>query len=93
MTTISSALAFPTFAPQRRKTNGLAILSLTLGILQYLLPFVPTALVTVPFAVNALHQTELGNQDGRPLAIAGLVLSVAHFVIYVALFVWLLVAR
>jgi hypothetical protein len=93
MTTISPALAFPLFAPQRRKTNGLAIMSLTLGILQYLLPFLPTALVTVPFAVNALHQTEQSSQEGRPLAIAGLVLSIAHFVIYVALFIWLLVGH
>jgi Domain of unknown function (DUF4190) len=93
MTTISPALAFPLFAPQRRKTNGLAIMSLTLGILQYLLPSLPTALVTVPFAVNALHQTEQSNQEGRPLAIAGLVLSIAHFAIYVALFMWLLVGH
>jgi hypothetical protein len=39
------------------------------------------------------HQTDGAGQDGRPLAIAGLALSVAHFVVYIALFVWLIVAH
>ncbi len=91
MTTISPALAFPVFAPQRRHVNRRAIFSLTVGILQYLLPFVPAALVTIPLAVNALHHTEHGDRDGRSLAIAALALSVAHLLLYVVLFVWLLV--
>lgn len=94
MTTISPQLASQiTFAPQWRKVNGLAILSLTLGVLQFLLPFVPTALVTIPVGVNALRQTETAGQEGRNLAIAGLALSVVHSILYVALFVWLIIAH
>lgn len=91
MTTISPQMTSSAFALQWRKTNGLAILSLTLGILQFLLPFVPTALVTIPVSVNALRQTS--GQDGRGLAVAGLALSIAHFALYIALFIWLIVAR
>jgi hypothetical protein len=91
MTTISPALAFRVFAPPRRNVNRRAIFSLTVAILQFLLPFVPAALVTVPLALNALSHTETSDREGRGLAIAALALSVAHFVSYVTLFVWLLV--
>ncbi|OBK27155.1 hypothetical protein A5634_23475 [Mycobacterium asiaticum] len=90
MTTISPALAFPVFAPQRRKISGLATLSLTFGILQFLLPFIPTSLATIPLGINALHQSDADSRESRAVALAGLTFSVAHFVVYVALFVWLL---
>ena len=93
MTTISPQMSSAAFAPQWRNLNGLAILSLTLGVLQFLLPFVPTALVTVPVGVNALRQTQTAGQEGRNLAIAGLTLSVAHSLLYVVLFIWLIVAH
>ncbi|MBI2702319.1 hypothetical protein [Mycobacterium gordonae] len=91
MTTISPALAFSVFAPQRRNVNRRAVFSLTVAILQFLLPFVPAALVTVPLAMNALAHTESGDREGRGVAIAALALSVAHFLVYVTMFVWLLV--
>ncbi|OBK23947.1 DUF4190 domain-containing protein [Mycobacterium asiaticum] len=90
MTTISPAFAFPAFAPQRRAVNGLALLSLTVGILQYLVFFVPTSLITIPLALNALQRCEPANREGRAMAIAGLALSVTQLLGYVALFVWLL---
>ena len=80
-------------APQRPTSSGLAIVSLVCGVAQFFLIFVPCGLVTIPLAVSALTQND-GKEKGkgRRLAIAGLVLSLTHFAIYVALVIWLIAA-
>lgn len=99
MTTIAPQLAAPApavavpVAVERTpisKISGLAVMSLVLGVLQYVVPFIPCWLVTVPFGAHALHQTDKGNTAGRVVAGAGLALSVIHFVIYTFVFIWLL---
>lgn len=94
MTTIAPQMAAPApavaIAVERTKINGLAVMSLVLGVLQYVVPFIPCWLVTIPFGAHALHQTHKGNAAGRVVAGAGLALSVIHFAVYTFVFIWLL---
>ncbi|WP_236975470.1 DUF4190 domain-containing protein [Mycobacterium kiyosense] len=91
MTMIAPQLAAPGYSIERPKINGLAVVSLVCGILQYFVLFIPCWLVTVPVAINAVHQTR--NDAGRRVAIAGLTLSLTHFALYAFVFVWLLTTR
>lgn len=93
MTTIAPQLAAPTLTVKRAtgpKISGLAVMSAVLGVLQYVVVFIPCWLVTIPFGIHALHQTDKANVPGRVTAIAGLALSVIHFAIYTFVFIWLL---
>jgi hypothetical protein len=58
--------------PARRGTNGMAIASLVLGILW--LCFVGSILALI-FGYVALRQIDERNEDGRGMAIAGIVLG------------------
>ncbi|GAB3010823.1 hypothetical protein [Mycobacterium bourgelatii] len=91
MTTMSPQLTSLAYAPEARTGNRLAIMSVAAGILQFFLLFVPCWLVTIPLALNAVHQTE-DHRDGgsRHLAIAGLSLAVTHFAVYVGMVIWLI---
>lgn len=93
MTTITPQLAAPVPAVTTPKINGLAVLSLVFGVLQYLFVFVPCFLVTIPFGVNALQQTAKTDVTGRRVAIAGLTVSSTHFAVYAFVFIWLLTTR
>lgn len=93
MTTIAPQLAAPTSAVERTaitKINGLAVTSVVLGVLQYVVAFIPCWLVTIPFGIHALHQTDKRNVPARATAIVGLSLSMIHFAIYMFVFIWLL---
>lgn len=92
MTTMSPQLTALAYAPEARTSNRLAIMSVVAGVLQFFFLFVPCWLVTVPLALNAIHQTENDRDRGsRNLALAGLSLAVTHFAVYVGLVVWLIV--
>lgn len=93
MTTIAPHLVPSARAVERPKTNALAVLSLVFGVLQYFFLFVPCFLVTIPFGVNALHQTDRRDVVGRRFAIAGLTFSATHFAVYAFVFIWLLTTR
>lgn len=93
MTTIAPQPATATFetrSSKRCKTSNLAILSLAFGVLQYFFLFIPCWLVTIPFGVNALYETDVSDRTGRRFAIAGITLSAAQFAVYAFVFVWLL---
>ncbi|MHA7651278.1 DUF4190 domain-containing protein [Mycobacterium sp. ML4] len=72
------------------KISGLAVMSLALGALQYVVLFIPCWLVTIPFGIHALRQTDKDTATSRGVAIAGLALSVIHFAVYTFVFIWLL---
>ncbi|QLL09662.1 DUF4190 domain-containing protein [Mycobacterium vicinigordonae] len=94
MTTIAPQRTAPAYSfgrPKPAKINGLAVVSLICGILQYFVLFLPCWLVTIPVGINALQQTR--DDTGRRIAIAGLTLSLTHFAIYAFVFVWLLTTR
>lgn len=96
MTTIAPALLAPAPAVNRptiAKINALAVTSLVVGILQFVVLFIPCWLVTIPFGVHALRETNQSDTVGRGAAIAGLALSATHFAIYTFVFVWLLTTR
>lgn len=93
MTTIAPQFVAPAPAVERNaipKISGLAVMSVVLGVLQYLVAFIPCWLVTIPFGIHALHQTDKRDVAGRAAAIVGLSLSVIHFAIYTFVFIWLL---
>lgn len=93
MTTIAPQLVAAAPVVKRTsipKISGLAVTSAILGVLQYVVAFIPCWLVTIPFGVHALHQTDKRDAAGRVAAIAGLALSVLHFAIYTFVFIWLL---
>ncbi|RUP06560.1 MAG: DUF4190 domain-containing protein [Mycobacterium sp.] len=98
MTTIAPQLVAPAPAvkvPTVKRAavtriSGLAVMSLVLGVLQYVFLFIPCWLVTIPFGVHALHQADKANAPSRAVAIAGLALSVIHFAVYTFVFIWLL---
>jgi hypothetical protein len=64
------APGYPT--PQRSGTNGFAIAALVLGILGF---FVFPILLSVVFAIVGLVQIRTSGQNGRGMAVAGLILS------------------
>jgi hypothetical protein len=64
------APGYPT--PQRSGTNGFAIAALVLGILGF---FVFPILLSVIFAIVGLVQIRTSGQNGRGMAVAGLILS------------------
>lgn len=78
----------PTIAsPQTRKTNSLAVVGLMFGILSFVFcccygfPFNIAGIVCSILALNQINaRPDL--YDGKGIAIAGLVLSVASFVLY-----------
>lgn len=93
MTTIAPQLVAAATAVERTsptKISGLAVTSVVLGVLAYFVLFIPCWLVTVPFGIHALHQTDKANVPGRVAAIAGLTLALIHFAIYTFVFIWLL---
>jgi Domain of unknown function (DUF4190)/Septum formation len=75
--------------PQKQSTSGLAIASLILGIIGFLWF---CAVLSVIFGIIALNQTKGGKQQGRGMAIAGLVLSGVWTVILVAVIVAVVVS-
>lgn len=70
--------------PQYAETNGLAIASLVLGLLGFILP---CGVVGIVLGIIALVQVRDRQQKGKGLAIAGLVLAGLWLALYVGLFV------
>jgi hypothetical protein len=75
--------------PPTRSTNGFAVASLILGLIGFVWIF---ALLSVIFGIIALNQTKGGKQQGRGMAITGLVLSGLWTVILVAVVVVLIMS-
>ena len=70
--------------PQYAQTNGLAIASLVLGLVGFILP---CGIVGIVLGIVALVQIRDRQQKGKGLAIAGLVLAGLWIALYVGLFV------
>ena len=70
--------------PQYAQTNGLAIASLVLGLVGFILP---CGIVGIVLGIVALVQIRDRQQKGKGLAIAGLVLAGLWTALYVGLFV------
>ena len=73
--------------PQQRKTNGLAVASLVLGILWVCWVGSVLALIFGYMGKNQIDQSQ-GQQEGRGLAVAGIVLGwigVAFLILYLVL--------
>jgi hypothetical protein len=64
----------PAHAWPARSTNGFAIAAFVLSILGWFF-------LSIPFGFVALHQIKHRGEDGRRLAIAGLVISVASIIL------------
>lgn len=66
------------FAPVSRRTNGLAITSLILGIL-FCIPWI-TGLLAVVFGILGIRKTRDPQVGGKGIAVAGLVLGIVSFI-------------
>ncbi len=73
-----------------RETNDLAFVSLVFGIMSYFFVVIPFGVFNIPAALVALHQIKTRREGGRGFAIAALVLSGVHPIIYGAVFLALL---
>jgi hypothetical protein len=74
-----------------REKNALAVISLVFGIMSYYFVVIPFGVVIIPVAWVALQQIKERREGGRGYAIAALLLSGVHTVVYVAAFVALLI--
>jgi Domain of unknown function (DUF4190) len=80
----------PAAAREPRETNDLAVVSLIFGIMSYYFVVIPFGVFNIPAALVALHQIKTRREGGRGFAIAALVLSGVHTLIYGAVFLALL---
>ncbi len=80
----------PEAAGEPRETNDLAFVSVVFGIMSYFFLVIPFGVFNMPTALVALHQINARREGGRGFAIAALVLSGVHTLIYGAVFLALL---
>ncbi len=68
---------------EKSKVNGKAVASLSLGILSILIPVLGVLLgiVGIVFSKKAQSEIKLSNEDGRVLAISGMICSIVGLVI------------
>jgi hypothetical protein len=83
MTNTYQAMPYP-YARPARSTNGFAIAAFVLSILGW-------SLLSIPFGFVAVHQIKHRGEDGRGLAIAGLVISAVQIILVVAIFIALVI--
>jgi Domain of unknown function (DUF4190) len=76
----------PATAREPRETNDLAVVSLIFGIMSYFFVVIPFGVFNIPAALVALHQIKTRREGGRGFAIAALVLSGVHTLIYGAIY-------
>jgi hypothetical protein len=76
------------------KTNGKSIAALVMGILSIMIPYLGflIGIVAIIFASISLKEIKLRMEQGRGLAIAGLVCGIIGTAIYAIIFLFLLVA-
>jgi hypothetical protein len=76
------------------KTNSKSIAALVLGILSIMIPYLGflIGIVAIVFASISLKEIRLRMEQGRGLAIAGLVCGIIGTAIYAILFLFILVA-
>lgn len=75
----------PPYAPPRN-TNGFAIASLVCGVAGLIIPILG-GILGIVFGIVALTQTRDGREGGRGLAIAGIAVGAATFLLWLALIV------
>ncbi|MFC5450447.1 DUF4190 domain-containing protein [Paenibacillus aestuarii] len=70
--------------PQPAQTNGKSIAAMILGILSVVIPYVGLiiGIVAIVFARISLKEIRLRGEQGRGMAIAGLVCGIVGVVIY-----------
>jgi hypothetical protein len=83
----------PTPLQATREKNALAVISLVFGIMSYYFLVIPFGVVIIPVALLALRQIKERREGGRGYAIAALMLSGVHTVVYFAIFVGLVTAN
>lgn len=69
---------------QQNQVNGKSIASMVLGIASIVIPYVGIVLgiIGIVFAKKALDEIKMHNQDGRGMAITGLVTSIVGVSLY-----------
>ena len=70
---------------EKGQTNSNSVISLTLGILSLLIPFIGLVLgiIGIVFSRKAVKQIEKENEGGRGLATSGLICSIVGLVIQI----------
>lgn len=70
---------------EKNQTNSSSIISLTLGILSILIPFIGLILGIAGIVVSRKATKEIAktNEDGRGLAISGLICSIVGIIIQI----------
>ncbi|KAB2328343.1 DUF4190 domain-containing protein [Cytobacillus depressus] len=77
---------------EKNRTNSNSVISLTVGILSLLIPFIGLILgiVGIAFSRKAVKQIEKTNENGRGLATLGLICSIVGLVIQIFMFLGLI---
>ncbi|QJD86108.1 DUF4190 domain-containing protein [Cohnella herbarum] len=82
----------PPFTPQ--KTNGKSIAALVLGILAIVLPYIGfiVGIIAIIFASLSLKEIKRTQEQGRGLAIAGLVCGIVGTAVYAVILLFVVIA-
>ncbi|SEU20284.1 DUF4190 domain-containing protein [Paenibacillus sp. NFR01] len=82
------------YPPQRSKTNGKAIAALVLGILSLIVPYVGILLGIIAIILAAISFKEIrrNGEQGKGMAIAGLVCAIIGTLIYALLLIFVVFA-
>jgi hypothetical protein len=78
-----------------KKTSGFAITALVMGILSFIGGLVfgaLSAILAIIFGIISLHKIKKGILKGKALAWAGIIISILYFIIYIAQFIYALIA-
>ena len=85
---------FPPYPPYMApKTNGKSIAALVLGILSIMLPYIGfiIGIVAIIFAALSLKEIKVRMEQGKGLAIAGLVCGIIGTLIYALIILFLII--
>ncbi|ULO04683.1 DUF4190 domain-containing protein [Paenibacillus sp. 19GGS1-52] len=80
--------------PPPARTNGKSIAALVLGILSIVLPYIGLlfGIIAIIFSAISLKEIRMRNEQGRGMAIAGLVCGIVGTILYAVIIVLIILA-
>ncbi|MRN54415.1 DUF4190 domain-containing protein [Paenibacillus monticola] len=80
--------------PPPARTNGKSIAALVLGILSIVIPYIGLlfGIIAIIFSAISFKEIRMGNEQGRGLAIAGLVCGIVGTILYAVIIVLIILA-
>ncbi|MCL2679179.1 MAG: DUF4190 domain-containing protein [Dehalococcoidia bacterium] len=78
----------PAAGTQTKRTNSMAIASLALGIIGFVIPIIITSILAIIFGIVGMNNIKNNpNQEGKGLAIAGIILGAAFLVLFILILI------